>query len=230
MVNLVISQFKDTIKHFYKSAQAIRQEQEFNKGRYSSDVARELNNELISKLNAETEKSKSLIAEIYSETIKKLSVLSAPNSAELDCNDYWLLSDMNYNANERDFEIIINRNKEHFTFLRAVKNIAEDKDIAVRIYLPEDKVKVYQEISQSAINLIEKIALAPSVSATEIDSFADPDFGKQLYEVIGEGKELDNVILSNKSELETNSFSNYKLDLTPLSVSAYTLQRAQAQL
>ena len=52
MVNLVISQFKDTIKHFYKSAQAIRQEQEFNKGRYSSDVARELNNELISKLQA----------------------------------------------------------------------------------------------------------------------------------------------------------------------------------
>lgn len=230
MINLIVSQIKDTIKIFYKSAQSIRQEQEYNKNRYAPDVARELNGELISKLSAEAEKSKNLIAEIYSETIKKLSVLSAPNSAELDCNDYWLLSDMNYNANERDFEIIINRNKEHFTFLRAVKNIAEDKNIAVRIYLPEDKVKVYQEISQSAINLIEKIALAPSVSATEIDSFADPDFGKQLYEVIGEGKELDNVILSNKSELETNSFSNYKLDLTPLSVSAYTLQRAQAQL
>ena len=75
--------------------------------------------------------------------------------------------------------------------------------------------------------LIEKIALAPSVLATEIDSFADPDFGKQLYEVIGEGKELDTVNLGNKSELETNSFSNYKLDLTPLSVSAYTAQRAQ---
>ena len=230
MINLIVSQIKDTIKIFYKSAQSIQQEQEYNKNRYAPDVARELNSELISKLSAEAEKSKNLIAEIYSETLKKLSVLSAPNSAELDCNDYWLLSDLNYNANERDFEIIINRNKEHFTFLRAVKNIAEDKDIAVRIYLPEDKVKVYQEISQSAINLIEKIALAPSVSATEIDSFADPDFGKQLYEVIGEGKELDNVILSNKSELETNSFSNYKLDLTPLSVSAYTLQRAQAQL
>lgn len=230
MTNLVISQIKDTIKIFYKSALSIRQEQEYNKNRYAPDVARELNGELISKLSAEAEKSKNLIAEIYSETLKKLSVLSAPNSAELDCNDYWLLSDMNYNANERDFEIIINRNKEHFTFLRAVKNIAEDKDIAFRIYLPEDKVKVYQEISQSAINLIEKIALAPSVSATEIDSFADPDFGKQLYEVIGEGKELDNVILSNKSELETNSFSNYKLDLTPLSVSAYTAQRAQVQL
>ena len=210
MVNLVISQFKDTIKHFYKSAQAIRQEQEFNKGRYSPDVARELNNELISKLNAETEKSKSLIAEIYSETIKKLSVLSAPNSAELDCNDYWLLSDMNYNANERDFEIITNRNKNRFTFLRAVKNIAEDKDIAVRINLPEERAKVYQEISQSAINLVEKIALAPSVTQSEVESFADPDFGKQLYEVIGEGKELDGVNLSNKSELETNSFSlNY---------------------
>ena len=109
MVNLVISQFKDTIKHFYKSAQAIRQEQEFNKGRYSSDVARELNNELISKLNAETEKSKSLISEIYSETIKKLSVLSAPNSAELDSNDYWLLTDTNFVPNQRDFEIIIAR-------------------------------------------------------------------------------------------------------------------------
>lgn len=230
MINLIVSQFKDAIKIFYKLALSIRQEQEYNKNRYAPDVARELNSELISKLSAEAEKSKNLIAEIYSETLKKLSVLSAPNSAELDCNDYWLLSDMNYNANERDFEIIINRNKEHFTFLRAVKNIAEDKDIAVRIYLPEDKVKVYQEISQSAINLIEKIALAPSVSATEIDSFADPDFGKQLYEVIGEGKELDNVILSNKSELETDSFSNYKLDLTPLSVSAYTAQRAQVQL
>lgn len=230
MINLIVSQIKDTIKIFYKSAQSIQQEQEYNKNRYAPDVARELNSELISKLSAEAEKSKNLIAEIYSETLKKLSVLSAPNSAELDCNDYWLLSDLNYNANERDFEIIINRNKEHFTFLRAVKNIAEDKDIAVRIYLPEDKVKVYQEISQSAINLIEKIALAPSVSATEIDSFADPDFGKQLYEVIGEGKELDGVILSNKSELETNSFSSFKLDLTPLSVSAYTAQRAQVQL
>ena len=230
MVNLVISQFKDTIKHFYKSAQAIRQEQEFNKGRYSPDVARELNNELISKLNAETEKSKSLIAEIYSETIKKLSVLSAPNSAELDSNDYWLLTDTNFVPNQRDFEIIIARNREHFTFLRAAKTIAEDKDIAVRINLPEDMVKVYLEFAQSAVTLIEKIAIAPSVSATEIECFADSDFGKQLFEVVGEGKELDGVILSNKTELETSAFDNYKLDLTPLSVSAYTLQRAQAQL
>lgn len=222
MINKTVSQIKDTIRNFYKTAQAIRKEQEYNKSRYAPDVAREQNSELISKLSDETEKSKNVIAEIYSETLKKLSVLSAPNSAELDCNDYWLLSDMNYNANERDFAIIIDRNKEHFTFLRAVKTIAEDKDIAVRINLPEDKVKVYQEIAQSAITLIEKIALAPSVSATEIDSFADPDFGKQLYEVIGEGKELDNVSLSNKSELETNSFSNYKLDLTPLSVPTFT--------
>ena len=222
MVNLVISQFKDTIKHFYKSAQAIRQEQEFNKGRYSSDVARELNNELISKLSAEAEKSKNLIAEIYSETLKKLSVLSSPNSAELDCSDYWLLSDMNFNANERDFAIIIDRHKDHFTFLRAVKTIAEDKDIAVRINLPEDKAKAYQEIAQSAITLIEKIALAPSVTQSEVDSFADPDFGKNLYQVIGDGKELNAVSLNGKSELETNTFDVYKLDLTPLSVPTFT--------
>ena len=224
MTNLIISQMRDLLKIFYKSAQSIRQEMENNKKTFAPDYARELNGELISKLSAEAEKSKNLIEEIFSETIKKLSVLSAPNSAELDCNDYWLLSDLNYNANERDFEIIINRNKEHFTFLRAVKNIAEDKDIAVRIYLPEDKVRAYQEISQSAINLVEKISLSPSVSATEIDSFADPDFGKQLFEVIGSGKELDGVILNNKTELETSAFDNFKLDLTPLSVSAYTAQ------
>ena len=230
MVNLVISQFRDTIKHFYKSAQAIRQEQEYNKNRYAPDVARELNGELISKLSAEAEKSKNLIAEIYAETIKKLSVLSAPNSAELDSNDYWLLTDTNFVPNQRDFEIIIARNREHFTFLRAAKTIAEDKDIAVRINLPEDMVKVYLEFAQSAVTLIEKIAIAPSVSATEIDSFADPDFGKQLYEVIGEGKELNTVSINGKSELETNTFDNYKLDLTPLSVSTFTAQTTQAQL
>lgn len=230
MINLIVSQMKDLLKIFYKSAQSIRQEQEYNKNRYASDVARELNGELISKLSAEAEKSKNLIAEIYAETIKKLSVLSAPNSAELDSNDYWLLTDTNFVPNQRDFEIIIARNREHFTFLRAAKTIAEDKDFLVNIYLPEDRVKVYQEIAQSAITLIEKIALAPSVSATEIECFADSDFGKQLFEVVGKGEELDRVSLSNKSELETNSFSNYKLDLTPLSVSAYTLQMAQAQL
>ena len=230
MINKTVSQIKDTIRNFYKTAQDIRKEQDFNKSRYAPDIARELNSELISKLSDETENSKNLIAEIYSETLKKLSVLSAPNSAELDCNDYWLLSDMNYNANERDFAIIIDRNKDHFTFLRAVKNIAEDKDIAVRINLPEDMVKVYLEIAQSGINLIEKIALAPSVSATEIDSFADPDFGKQLYEVIAEGKELNTVSINGKSELETNTFDNYKLDLTPLSVSTFTAQTTQAQL
>lgn len=222
MINKTVSQIKDTIRNFYKTAQDIRKEQEYNKSRYAPDVARELNGELISKLSAGAEKSKNLIAEIYSETLKKLSVLSAPNSAELDCSDYWLLSDMNYNANERDFAIIIDRHKDRFTFLRAVKTIADDKDIAVRINLPEDKVLVYREFAQSAITLIEKIALAPSVTQSEVDSFADPDFGKQLYEVIGEGKELDNVSLSNKSELETNSFSNYKLDLTPLSVPTFT--------
>lgn len=224
MTNLVISQMRDLLKIFYKSAQSIRQEMENNKKTFAPDYARELNIKLSEQLMSKAQRSKDLVGEIYSETLKKLSVLSAPNSAELDCNDYWLLSDMNYNANERDFEIIINRNKEHFTFLRAVKNIAEDKDIAVRIYLPEDKVKVYQEISQSAINLIEKIALAPSVSATEIECFADSDFGKQLFEVIGSGKELDGVILNNKTELETSAFDNFKLDLTPLSVSAYTAQ------
>ena len=218
MINLIVSQIKDTIRIFYKSAQSIRQEQEYNKNRYAPDVARELNGELISKLSAEAEKSKNLIAEIYSETIKKLSVLSAPNSAELDCNDYWLLTDTNFVPNQRDFEIIIARNREHFTFLRAAKTIAEDKDFLVNIYLPEDKVKVYQEIAQSAINLIEKIALAPSVSATEIECFADSDFGKQLFEVIGEGVELDGVILNNKTELETSAFDNFKLDLLPLSV------------
>ena len=227
MINLTVSQIKDCIRFFYKTAQGIQQEQEYNKTTYAPDVARERNSELISKLSAEAEKSKNLIAEIYSETIKKLSVLSAPNSAELDSYDYWLLTDTNFVPNQRDFEIIIARNREHFTFLRAAKTIAEDKDFLVNIYLPEDKAKVYLEFAQSAINLIEKIALAPSVSATEIDSFADPDFGKQLFEVVGEGKELDGVNLSNKSELETNSFSNYKLDLTPLSVSAYTAQRAQ---
>ena len=229
MTNILISQMKDLLKIFYDSSKSIRQEMENNKKTFAPDYARELNIKLSEQLMSKAQRSKDLIAEIYSETLKKLSVLSAPNSAELDCNDYRLLSDMNYNANERDFAIIIDRNKEHFTFLRAVKTIAEDKDIAVRINLPEAKVKVYQEFAQSAITLIEKIALAPSVSATEIDSFADPDFGKQLYEVIGEGKELDRVSLSNKSELETNSFSNYKLDLTPLSVSAYTAQRAQVQ-
>ena len=221
MINLIVSQIKDTIKIFYKSAQSIRQEMENNKKTFAPDYARELNIKLSEQLMSKAQRSKDLVGEIYSETLKKLSVLSAPNSAELDCNDYWLLSDMNYNANERDFEIIINRNKEHFTFLRAVKNIAEDKDIAVRIYLPEDKVKVYQEISQSAINLIEKIALAPSVSATEIDSFADSDFGKQLYEVVGEGKELDTVSLNGKSELETSRFDSYKLNPSPLSVAAF---------
>lgn len=222
MINKTVSQIKDTIRNFYKTAQAIRKEQEYNKSRYNPDVARELNGELISKLSDETEKSKNLIAEIYSETLKKLSVLSAPNSAELDCSDYWLLSDMNYNANERDFAIIIDRHKDHFTFLRAVKTIAEDKDIAVRINLPEDKAKAYQEIAQSAITLIEKIALAPSVTQSEVDSFADPDFGKNLYQVIGDGKELNAVSLNGKSELETNTFDVYKLDLTPLSVPTFT--------
>lgn len=230
MTNLIISQMRDLLKIFYKSAQSIWQEMENNKKTFAPDYARELNIKLSEQLMSKAQRSKDLVGEIYSETLKKLSVLACPNASELDCSDYWLLSDMNYNANERDFEIIIDRHKDRFTFLRAVKTIAEDKDIAVRINLPEAKVKVYQEFAQSAITLIEKIALAPSVSATEIDSFADVDFGKQLYEVIGEGKELDGVSLINKTELETSAFDNFKIDLTPLSVSAYTVQMTQTQV
>lgn len=230
MTNLVISQIKDTLKIFYDSSKSIRQEMENNKKTFAPDYARELNIKLSEQLRSKAQRSKDLIAEIYSETLKKLSVLACPNASELDSADYHLLTDKNYIANALDFEIIAHRHKTNFTFLRALKNLSEEKNFGIKIYLPEERAKVYQEFAQSAITLIEKIALAPSVSATEIDSFADPDFGKKLYEVIGEGKELDGVILSNKSELETNSFSNFKLDLTPLSVSTCTAQMAQVQL
>ena len=221
MINLIVSQMKDLLKIFYKSAQSIRQEQEYNKSRYSPDVARELNGELISKLSAEAEKSKNLIEEITRETLKKLSVLACPNASELDSADYHLLTDKNYNANALDFEIIVNRHKTNFTFLRAVKNLSEEKNFGIKIYLPEERAKIYLEFAQSAINLIEKISRAPSVTQSEVESFADPDFGKQLYEVVGEGKELDTVSLNGKSELETSRFDSYKLNPSPLSVAAF---------
>ena len=221
MTNLVISQMKDLLKIFYKSAQAIRQEMENNEKTFAPDYARELNIKLSEQLKSKAQRSKNLISEIYSETLKKLSVLACPNASELDSADYLFLTDKNYNANALDFEIIAHRHKTNFTFLRALKNLSDEKNFGIKIYLPEDKVKVYLECSQSAINLVEKIALAPSVSATEIDSFADPDFGKQLYEVVGEGKELDTVSLNGKSELETSRFDSYKLNPSPLSVAAF---------
>ena len=221
MTNLIISQMRDLLKIFYKSAQSIRQEMENNKKTFAPDYARELNIKLSEQLMSKAQRSKDLVGEIYSETLKKLSVLACPNASELDSADYHLLTDKNYIANALDFEIIVNRHKTNFTFLRAVKNLSEEKNFGIKIYLPEERAKVYLEFAQSAINLIEKITLAPSVSATEIDSFADPDFGKQLYEVIGEGKELDTVSLNGKSELETSRFDSYKLNPSPLSVAAF---------
>ena len=221
MTNLIISQMRDLLKIFYKSAQSIRQEMENNKKTFAPDYARELNIKLSEQLMSKAQRSKDLITEILSETLKKLSVLACPNASELDSADYHLLTDKNYIANALDFEIIAHRHKTNFTFLRALKNLSEEKNFGIKIYLPEDKVKVYLEFAQSAINLVEKIALAPSVSATEIDSFADPDFGKQLYEVVGKGKELDTVSLNGKSELETSRFDSYKLNPSPLSVAAF---------
>ena len=194
---------------------------ENNKKTFASDYARELNIKLSEQLMSKAQRSKELIAEILSETLKKLSVLACPNASELDSADYHLLTDKNYNANALDFEIIVNRHKTNFTFLRAVKNLSEEKNFGIKIYLPEERAKIYLEFAQSAINLVEKISLSPSVSATEIDSFADPDFGKQLYEVVGEGKELDTVSLNGKSELETSRFDSYKLNPSPLSVAAF---------
>ena len=221
MVNLVISMFKDTVKHFYKSAQAIRQEMENNEKTFAPDYARELNIKLSEQLRSKAQRSKDLITEILSETLKKLSVLACPNASELDSADYHLLTDKNYIANALDFEIIAHRHKTNFTFLRALKNLSEEKNFGIKIYLPEERGRVYLEFAQSAINLVEKISLAPSVSATEIDSFADPDFGKQLFEVVGEGRELDTVSLNGKSELETSRFDSYKLNPSPLSVAAF---------
>lgn len=221
MVNLVISQFQDMVKHFYKSAQAIRQEMENNEKTFAPDYARELNIKLSEQLRSKAQRSKDLVGEILSETLKKLSVLACPNASELDSADYHILTDKNYIANALDFEIIAHRHKTNFTFLRALKNLSEEKNFGIKIYLPEDMVKAYLEFAQSAINLVEKISLSPSVSATEIDSFADPDFGKQLFEVVGEGKELDTVSLNGKSELETSRFDSYKLNPSPLSVAAF---------
>ena len=165
MTNLVISQMKDLLKIFYKSAQSIRQEMENNEKTFAPDYARELNIKLSEQLRSKAQRSKNLISEIYSETLKKLSVLACPNASELDSADYHLLTDKNYNANALDFEIIVNRHKTNFTFLRAVKNLSEEKNFGIKIYLPEERAKIYLKFAQSAINLVEKIALAPSVTS-----------------------------------------------------------------
>ena len=62
MTNLVISQMKDLLKIFYKSAQSIRQEMENNEKTFAPDYARELNIKLSEQLRSKAQRSKNLIS------------------------------------------------------------------------------------------------------------------------------------------------------------------------
>ena len=71
----------------------------------------------------------------------------------------------------------------------------------VKIVRPVDKLEVYKKFSESALYIIEQIhndgtlmqrdtLTNERVQPLEIDSYADEDFGKELFDVIGDGKAL----------------------------------------
>ena len=160
MTNLVISQMKDLLKIFYKSAQSIRQEMENNKKTFAPDYARELNVKLSEQLRSKAQRSKDLITEILSETLKKLSVLACPNASELDSADYHLLTDKNYIANALDFEIIVGI--KQISLFYALLRICRKKRISVlRFICPRSEQRFIWSLHKAQSIWLKKSTLLP---------------------------------------------------------------------
>ncbi len=76
---------------------------------------------------------------------------------------------------------------EHdFTMMRAIKTYADKHKLSIIIPSPDDVLDGYHEFYDSAMNIAREIdADETTVPNAYIDSFADEEFGSQLFNVIG---------------------------------------------
>ena len=220
MSNIYVGQMKDAVKQYYRKYSELEKQKKENASRYVQELRDQYNAELTTKQADACNRAKQTIAEVYQDVRGKLGMLCFLDSEKLNSDRLLLESDITLSRDE--IQMLIDKNAGNYTMLRLIESyVNRHNDIntyplgrfaGITIPLPEDSLAIYQKFAQSAINMCDDINNG-SGATTEaaVEGFADEKFSGDLYQVIGDGMNLNTQISTSAPKSLEHKFDSENL-------------------
>lgn len=220
MANLIIGEFKDTLKNYFSKAEAINSKIEENLKKYSAEFAETENNKLKAQENESYMHAKNQINDIFINARDCLAYASISTVEELTGDRLLFDDSTGLDLSLDEVKLLVQKYKNNFTMLRLIKNWIEKHhtgmtDFATilhEIHLPADHIEVYRKFGNSAISLIESIHNG-NLNPLFVQAYADEAFAKGLFDIIGDGMHLSDYKSRNIQPTVKQMYNDIKLNL-----------------
>lgn len=219
-MNTYIEKFKKVLKDFDTAAQTYSAQVADNNSRFQPATAETENAKLEQQFSDQHMKAIQEITAIFETVRGRLAVASFPTADQMNDDAKMFSSDTGIVLEPAEVQIFISRNAQNFTVLRLISAYLDRIDPDQKKYVDQrksihsarDVLAVYKQFAESALSLIETIYNAPSEQhGLTVDAYADEDFGRELYDVIGDGSQLQSVILSRAPMEASHLFDDVTL-------------------
>lgn len=222
MANIYVEQFKNIVKGYLTKARATQKQIADYKKQFSVAYAEKAIKKVEEKGKQDYLNAKNNIINIFEELRTNLAIANFPNVESLTADRIFFTADTAIRLTADDVTVYVERYNTNYTMLRLIKDWIEKNKgegindfSSIRIVLPTEQLNVYQQFAQSALSLVDTIynAGVDTINTLSVDSYADEKFGKQLYDIIGNGKELSEYRTKQVPNSIKHSFDNITLSL-----------------
>ena len=222
MSNVFVAQFKDTVHNFYKTNAELLNRMEENRKRFSAEYVEKENAKVTEQAAQTYETAKASINNTFNMVKELLAVASFPDVERLTADRLFFSSDDCFDLSHEEVASFIQRYRTNYTMLKLIsawitKHNEESSEApygkyaGIKVVLPSDMLPVYKKFAESALSLINTIYFNNGVNKNMIDSYADENFAKELYEIIGSGLELSEYRTKQVPEMVRHQFDDVVL-------------------
>lgn len=224
-MNIYVSQMKDVLKSYYDKQKKYNDKIDENNKRFSEEYAKQENETVKQQQAEEYAHTQAVINDIYNTARRYLSIANIPDVSYLTADRNIFESGIDLSAQQVQAFVDRYTNPYNPTMLSYIKSwISKNnnkekgqmfgKYDSVNIITPEEQVKAYKKFGDSALRLADKIYHNGNImiQPLELDSFANEQFGANLFSVIGDGMSLADYKTVKVPESAQNVFDDISLD------------------
>ena len=221
--NATIAVYKDCIDALAKKVDVYKTVVINNTAKYSEVYAAGENEKAKAELAEAFKKLVNIIVDRHNETVQKLSALQFPDVTYIT-NDIKLLNgEFPFALTADELMALAEKYAGNYVMLRAIENYRASNNVheannvlgaydLVHIKTAEETAQVYKRFADSALSILYNMYANGSYNETEIEGYANANHCKDMLDVIGDGKELNNTISSTIPEAVKHSFDYLLLD------------------
>lgn len=208
MGNYYVSTMKDYLRIYYKKHEQLANEIVENNKKFTPEYAESQNAILREKQEKIFEELRFEITDTFREVRQLLAVANFPRVESLSA-DRLLFQDGGFDFSADDIKGFCERYRDNYTMLRLIQTYINAHNVknefsSIHITMPKDILMVYKTFAEGALAVADKIHASEMSGSLELEAFADEDFSKPLFDVIGTGYNLKNSAVDLKKMPESS--------------------------